>query len=280
MPELCARSASLGVLKLGEALRLRFLHAAVFACLVVSCAAQSAPQPPSRAKQPVQKNLPASQLIAPPAPLSPEQVPASPPEVAFNSGMLTIVARNSTLGDILRAVHRQTGAAVDVPGNATDRVVGQFGPGPVRDVLTSLLNGTHFNYVLLGSVNNPNTLDRVVLISRAAGMEESGQQPNAAQYRAPVSTPQSAENAEANTDDAVDITQEPPEQGDDQANQGQAEQPQQPANPGQGGVVKTPEQLLQELQQRQQQLQQQQQPGAPLGFPRNVPPQPPPSQPQ
>src|SRR5881409_4274490 len=46
----------------------------------------------------------------PPPPPTLEQMPASAPQVFFRNGQLTIVARNSTLGDILRAVHTQTGA--------------------------------------------------------------------------------------------------------------------------------------------------------------------------
>jgi hypothetical protein len=268
-----ARSARCGVPKSGERLRFPFLIAAVIACLVVSgSAAQSSPQRRFR-RQPVQKDPPAAQPVAPAVPLSPEQMPASPPQVAFNSGILTIIANNSTLGDILRAVHRQTGATVDVPGNATERVVGKFGPGPVRDVLTLLLNGSHFNYVLLGSATNPNALDRVMLISRSGGMEEPAQQANAAaQYQAPpVAASQFAENPDAANDDAADTMQDTNDAVEDQANQAQPEeQPQRQPNPfGQPGAVKTPEQLLQELQQRQQQMQQQQQqqPGAQQSFP-------------
>ena len=184
--------------------------------------------------------------------------------------MLTIVANNSTLGDILRAVHRQTGATVDTPGNATERVIGKFGPGPARDVLASLLNGSHFNYVLLGSAASPNALDRVMLFSKSPGMDETSQT-NAAlpSSTAPSAViPQSVENAETVNDDA-DMTTDSTDTVDDQANQEQPEQQpeQQPAPFGQPGAVKTPEQLLQELQQRQQQMQQQQQTGAPQPFP-------------
>jgi len=82
-------------------------------------------------------------------------MPAVPPKVSFSNGMLTIVAQNSTLGDILRAVRTQTGAAVEIPPNATERVVIHLGPGAPRDVLAALLNGSHFNYVMLGSPTNP-----------------------------------------------------------------------------------------------------------------------------
>jgi len=196
-----------------------------------------------------------------PAALPPEQMPASPPAVEFHGGQLTIMASNSTLGDILRAVRKETGASVDVPGNATERVVGQFGPGPARDVLASLLNGSHFNYVLLGSAENPFNLDRVILTSRSGVNDQAAQQaggPTSQNQAAAMPSPQSAD-MDMSSDDSMDApetvgTDEPgtPGQPDDQ-------QQQQANPPGQAGGVKTPEQLLQELQQRQLQIQQQQQ---------------------
>jgi len=105
----------------------------------------------------------ASSLVSVPL----DQVPASPPEVQFHQGRLTIKASNSTLGDILSAVCRETGASIDVRGDTTERVVGRFGPSPARDVLVSLLNGSHFNYVLLGPAQNPFGLSRIVMTSRS-----------------------------------------------------------------------------------------------------------------
>ena len=71
------------------------------------------------------------------------------PQVSYQNGQLTIVAPNSTLADILRAVRKQTGAEIDIP-EARERVVTRLGPGPARAVLAELLNGSRFNYVLLG----------------------------------------------------------------------------------------------------------------------------------
>jgi len=249
--------------------------------------AQTKPMRPGPVSQPQAVGAPAPAIV----PLSPEQMPATPPQVAFNNGILTIMADNSTLGDVLRAVHRQTGAAIEVPGNATERVVGKFGPGAPRDVLSALLNGSHFNYVLLGSATNSSALDRVILTSRPAGADEAQSQQPAQQAGVGMAgtptppmaatTPQPAENADFN-DDSNEVLQQPEDGTGDQGDQAQSDdQPPQPTQPfAPGGAVRTPEQLLQELQQRQQQLQQQQQqPGQP--FPGNqggVPQQPQPPQ--
>lgn len=245
-------------------MRFKVVFAFLITCLALSCAvAQAAPHSPHRRKA-VQKDPSPAPPVGPPAPLTQAQMPATPPDVAFSGDQLTITAKNSTLGDILRAVHRQTGAAVDVPANATERVVGVFGPGPVRDVMTVLLNGSHFNYVLLGSASDPHALERVVLISQSTGMEPAGQ--SLANGQSP--SPSAAQSAENSDDDSSEMPQES-EVTDDQSNQNPPaeDQPQQPNPFGQRGNVKTPEQLLQELQQRQQQMQQQQQQANPQSFP-------------
>jgi len=223
--------------------------------------------PSAQPQQPrlAQPQQPSPASLAPPAA---NLKPATPPQVAFNSGILTITANDSTLGDILRAVHHQTGASVDVPGNATERVVGQFGPGPARDVMASLLNGSHFNYVLLGSEADPGGLDRVVLLSKPMGGESPVEQARFSGRALP--TPQPADNAEgANEEDAsTDAIPEAGEATDEQAGQSQAqgEDQSQERQPGQP-AIKTPEQLLQELQHRQQQMQQQGAPVPPQGYP-------------
>ena len=223
------------------------------------------------------------------------QQPATPPQVSFQGGQLTISAQNSTLGDILKAVRAQTGATIDLPGTASERVIGNFGPGPARDVLTALLNGSHFNYVLLGSSTDPGALDRVILMAKSGGSAESNPPPaeQATAYNqtfpprpiAPMAAPpqpapggntvvvegQDAQDdatddtADATTDDAQADDQTDPNQADDQA--ATDDQQQQNGQPN----VKTPEQLLQELQQRQQQIQQGIQPGVPPGMPNNFP---------
>lgn len=228
---------------------------------------------------------------AQPAPPPPTlaQLPATPPQVSFQGGQLTISAQNSTLGDILKAVRAQTGATIELPGTASERVVGHFGPAAPRDVLASLLNGSHFNYLLLGSPTDPAGLDRVILMAKSGSSADSA--PSApveqaaasnqavfARPLAPMAAPPGAntvvvegEDAQDDTaDDSTDSTDDAQaddqtdqtDQTDDQAATGDDQQQQD----GQQNV-KTPEQLLQELQQRQQQLQQQGiQPGAPPGM--------------
>ncbi len=173
-----------------------------------------------------------------------DSLPAVAPEVTFQSGLLTITAPNSTLGDVLRAVHKETAADIDVPANATERVAVRLGPAPPREVMADLLNGSHFNYILLGSPEDTSALVRVVLVAKTGPdiPDTASAQANAAP--APVSA-KAADDA-----DSADNTVDP---AADQAATEADEAP--PDEPG----VKTPQEMLQEMQQRQLQMQQQQQ---------------------
>lgn len=200
----------------------------------------------------------------PPPPPTLEQQPAQPPQVSFLNGQLTIISRNSTLGDILRAVARQTGAVIELPpGAGFERVAGRMGPGPARNVLAELLNGSHYDYVMVASSTSPGGLQHVILTPKAAG----GVSPApAAAYQPPSPQPQVISNEgdmppDANADEEgippeQGPPQEPPEQ---QAPPNSAISPDGSPQPNNSSGVKTPEQLLQELQRMQQQQQQQQQ---------------------
>jgi hypothetical protein len=207
-------------------------------------------RPAKAVKKPVPE--PAPPPAPPPPPPTLEQMPALPPQVRYSRGQLTIVAENSTLADILRAVRAQTGAAVEVPPNATERVVAHLGPGPARDVLAALLNGTHFNYVMLGSPAHPDSVERLILTSKSGGVLEVAPAAPAAQSNNQLQVDEQGTQG-------VDISEQPVDDPAD--NSASAETPQPQPNVQQ---VKTPEQLLRELQQQQQQQQQQQ---APAGGP-------------
>ncbi len=197
-----------------------------------------------------------------------DSIPAIAPTVSYEGGLLTIVAPNSTLADILRSVRKHTSADIEVPASASERVATRLGPAPPREVMAELLNGSHFNYILLGSAEDSNALVRVVLVAKTGPDTPT---PPAQAANTPAIPPQAA-NAEAPEAEAAE------ENADDNADQSaaEAEPPPQPDQPG----VKTPQQMLQEMQQRQLMMQQQQQqqaaqPGVPL-----PPPMPPPHQPQ
>ncbi len=204
---------------------------------------------------------------APPSPPTPpptlEQSTPTPPRVSFQNGQLTIDATNSTLSQVLRAVQSRTGASIDIPAGAgNERVVAQLGPGLPRDVLNTLLNGSKYDYVILGVTGgDPGAVQKVILTPRLGGATITAQSNTPRQpvqddeSQADESTPvaDTAENEYQNPD------QPPPRPG---GFRHPFMQPGGQINPGAGfgngdqNGPKTPEQLMQQMQEQQQQQQQ------------------------
>jgi hypothetical protein len=113
------------------------------------------------------------------------QAMATRPQVTYQKGLLAIRAENSTMGDVLRAVQRATGASIDFPEFASERVNVSLGPGALRDIVTSLLDGSHYDYILLASQQS-NSIERILLTMRrdsggpapSSTATDGGQQPN------------------------------------------------------------------------------------------------------
>jgi len=199
-----------------------------------------------------------------------DSIAAVPPQVSFANNELTIVAPNSTLADILRAVRKQTGAEIEIP-SAPERVVTHLGPGPAREIVAELLNGSRFNYVLLGSPSDQTALTRVVLVAKSGPQEITPNAPPSSQPQEAQAQPEAEpETPEGNEAEAVDESNN----GDENNAEQQAAEAEQPP-PDQQQGVKTPQQMLQEMQQRQMQLQQQQPPGQPPIPGSGMPPHPP-----
>ena|SRR5208282_3925176 len=230
------------------------------------------------------------ELVLPPLPSGPlsqmpmDQIPASPAKVSYQDGKLAISAQNSSLGEILREVRKLTGASIDIPqgSGANERVVGQFGPGAPRDILADLLNGSSFNYVMLGSSADPNSLSSVLLTSKSSSPGDMPTQTAANTFdngnNGPMMPPHpqpfmqpgfggqagragNAQPVPGANDDAKDEDQDPPDDSaDDQSQPGQAVQPeaadgnnqgQQPDPNAPNAGPKSPEQVLDMLRRQQ-----------------------------
>jgi hypothetical protein len=158
--------------------------------------------------------------------------------ITWDSKGLSIEAANSSLRQILQDVTTTTGAKVE--GLETDeRVFGTYGPGPAKDVLSKLLQGTGYNVLMIGD-QGQGTPREIVLSSRHGGAVQPA-------------------TGAATTSDDEDEAEEQPEPAPP------------PTRPGFGpGGQRTPQQITQEMQQRQQELREHQQPGQP---PSNAQPQ-------
>lgn len=230
-----------------------------------------------------------------------DQIPATPAKVTFQGGLLEISAQNSTLGEILRNVRKLTGASIDIPQGsnaANERVVTHLGPGAPRDVLAVLLNGSSFNYVMVGSSSDPTAVSSVLLSVKPSATGENKTASNAAnvyqnspqpmppngvfphpfngQFPQPgggqpmnvQAQPTTAETDELKDDDQENAEETAADQAQPDATDANTQvQPLQPDPNQPNAGPRTPEQIL-------EMLRRQQQPGAaPV-----QPPQPPPQQ--
>lgn len=168
---------------------------------------------------------------------------------------------------------RQEPGSIEIPAGANnDRVVAQLGPGQPKDVLASLLNGSNFNYIILGVPNQPGSVEKLILTPRQnipvtntaqnRPVQQSQPEPQPDEdYTSPEPTPVEG-NAAENQNQPLPggyrpgfIPNRPNQNGEFPTQQPSSTDAN--GQPQQG--VKTPEQLLQELQQLQQQQQQYQQ---------------------
>jgi hypothetical protein len=240
-----------------------------------------------------------AQVVLPPMPSGPlnqvpmDQIPPTPAKVTFQDGLLEISAQNATLGEILRNVRKITGAVIDIPpgsNGANERVVTHLGPGAPRDVLAKLLNGSSFDYVMVGSSSDPAAVSSVILMLKPSASGETHTAANVFQNngqpmppnRFPVPQPfnpqaVNAQPAAADSNENKDDDQEnAAEENADEQTQPEVTEPntqvqQQPQDPNQPNAgPRTPEQIL-------EMLRRQQQPGSAVVPP---PQQPPPQDPQ
>jgi hypothetical protein len=192
------------------------------------------------AAQPAPQPAPALAPAAPPLPNWPANNKPAEASVVWDSHGLLIQASNSSLDQILKDVSLKIGAKVEGMG-ADERVFGTYGPGPARDVLNELLEGSGYNILMVGD-RGQGTPRRIVLSGRATV----------------PSKPSGNANPGANNENDAESDQEArqaPEPEPPQPNQ-----PQMPAsNPGPPGPVRTPQQIFRDRQQQIQQMQQQQQ---------------------
>ncbi len=200
---------------------------------------------PVKASVPAVVEAPAAQRVParPAVPLRPSQMPAVPPRVSLENGVLTIVAENSTMADILTQLRAATGIKIEtVGGPSGERVAARIGPAPVRDVILSLVQGSGYDFIILGVEGQPDAVERVILTPKTAAgaVTASAPQRSSPGYNAVYQAPQ-------------------PEPTDDDGNEGFAPAPMPQPNPSEqnaapgSGPAKTPEQLLEELRRMEEQ---------------------------
>jgi hypothetical protein len=164
--------------------------------------------------------------------------PAEAPRVTLEDGSLSVHANNSSLSEILKDLESSSGMTVNGFGKDS-RIFGVYGPGSPRDVLSALLDGAGYNFLMVGSTGN-GTPREIVLTTRS---------------NAPLSPP-SASGSQPDEDDEMP-SYSPPQMPE------AAPAPPPPGMPSAEQRPRTPQEMLLELQRLRQQQQQQQGPGQP-----------------
>lgn len=118
--------------------------------------------------------------------------------VTYRDGKLKIDAENTTLAAVLNAIAQKTGAVINVPpGSGFEPVVEHAGPALPDEILTQLLTGSPFNFIIVNSPQKPSRLTEVLLSMRAVGagavsaaaIAPAVRQPMAAESEEPESPP-------------------------------------------------------------------------------------------
>ena len=90
------------------------------------------------------------------------------PQVSYEDGQLTVIAENSLLSDVMKALRQALGADIDLPASVVDQHIWvHLGPGPASRVLRDLLDSTEFNYVIQASESDPDGIRSVLLTARS-----------------------------------------------------------------------------------------------------------------
>ena len=101
-------------------------------------------------------------------------VPAPAPEkkvtIFFQDGLLSLTSNKGSLADVLTEIGLATGADMSIPAGAEqEKVAASLGPGSPRDVVAQLLNGSRYNFIIMGSDADANKVARVIITVKSAG---------------------------------------------------------------------------------------------------------------
>jgi hypothetical protein len=180
--------------------------------------------------------------------------PASAAPIAqVTDGKITIKANGQDLASVLESVRTATGFTVEMPSTIeSEPVFLNSGPTSVTEALVALLSGTNYNYIIVGSDQDPQTVKRLILTDRTGGSPAT----LVASTQTPPVASQPALYGGVQTENDADASEPPPP----------------PPPPIQPKVMsssiptginvqklaaesgKTPGQILDELQKRQQQV--------------------------
>jgi hypothetical protein len=165
-----------------------------------------------------------SETAAVAAPPPPKKV-----DISLTDGKLSVRAAKATLAEILNELHVQTGAEIVVPPGADqEQVAVALGPGSPREVISRMLDGSRYNFIIVGTDSDANQVERLGLSPKTGGGVTAQNQspidpapvaqmqdPQRSNGAAPSTPPPPVEDAEPQGDSAAPDTT--PQPGDPQA---------------------------------------------------------------
>ena len=195
------------------------------------------------------ESMAAAPAAAPQQPVTPSwpvNERPKPAHITWDAHGLQVEASNSSLDQILREIGTDTGARITGLSN-DERVFGSYGPGPARQVIAQLLDGTNYNVLIIGDQGGgvPRQIE-LTPIKGATGSPQLASSPRGPGDETPDDS--------GDSEDQQPLGTPPPEYQPPAPPQGQPPQPQPIRNPfGSGQPPRTPQQILQMQQQQQQQ---------------------------
>ena len=85
-------------------------------------------------------------------------------------GKLSLSAAKASLAEVLNELSTQLKADIGVPVGADQEIVAiQLGPGTQREVISKLLEGSRYNFIIVGTDADANKVERVVLSPKTPG---------------------------------------------------------------------------------------------------------------
>ncbi len=112
---------------------------------------------------PSAQSITASGAAAPPPPV--RKV-----EVTLQDDKLRLVSNKASLAEVLNELRTQLNADIGVPVGADQEVVAvMLGPGTQREVISKLLEGSRYNFIIVGTDADANKVERVILSPKTPG---------------------------------------------------------------------------------------------------------------
>jgi len=113
-------------------------------------------------------------LSSPQVAAVPNTAQAAPPppkvEITFQDGRLRLISTKASLADVLTELRTRLAADIPIPAGAEqENVAIALGPASPREVISQLLTGSPYNFIIVGKDEDANQVERVILSSKTPG---------------------------------------------------------------------------------------------------------------